>query len=145
MPGCACCWAASEVPRHLCSVQGYGAKGESEGYLYPGSGATVDSRIPFVMKTDDADDADAVMANGIVPPLGEIEDDEEFLSAGLERAPSEDGPHIINVGIAGLHKPDTGASMHSLNARAITMTARDCRLVQVEVLSLNAARSPSLI
>lgn len=95
----------------LRSVQGYGRRSvaPNDGWIYPGSGATADSRPPV------AHLAQEVVANGMLGAqtvvagaddsssyLNGVEEDAEaeFVGDDVERPPA-DGPRIINVGIPG--------------------------------------------
>ena len=75
-------------------MQGYGAKSASDSFIYPGSGSTVDSRMPAAV---------AAQMNGTAEPNGSLGPDEspdaEFLSTAEEAPPALEGPRIINVGI----------------------------------------------
>ncbi|KAK9813955.1 hypothetical protein WJX73_006715 [Symbiochloris irregularis] len=75
------------------SVQGFGED------IYPGSGSTVDSRMPAAVPAE---------ANGFAEAneglISHDSVDDEFLSTTEEAAPAAEGPRIINVGI-GLTEP----------------------------------------
>lgn len=100
------CTSASEGGHDCgCSVQGFGAPSEEAGHLYPGSGATVDSRIPARVQSI-VENGDVAMVtedgSGVTQvadaDTGEVD---EFVASGEEAAPALAGPHIINVGISG--------------------------------------------
>lgn len=97
---------------YLCSVQCYG-KRSLGGWMYPGSGATCDTRTPSANPAapdtapangdSQLPSAPAQDGFGEVPP----EDPElEFATAEGEH-PLPGGPRVINVGIAGPGNEDT--------------------------------------
>ena len=82
------------------SVQGYGPKAHGiAAYVYPGSGATCDTRQVGKHATDEINEVDVEMDEN---SNGEIEEDPdcEFLYGGGEM-PRTEGPRIIDVGIPG--------------------------------------------
>ena len=80
------------------SVQGYGHKAPGiEAFVYPGSGATSDTRPPRAPSVLPGDEAEAEV--GPEPALGE-DPSGEFVYRGGERpSVGADGPRIINVGV----------------------------------------------
>lgn len=86
------------------SVQGYGPKAHGIGaYVYPGSGATCDTRQVAKHATDEINEVDTTMESiDDIKAFQEIEEDPdgEFLYGGGEM-PRTEGPRIIDVGIPG--------------------------------------------
>ena len=95
-------------------MQGYGSKGGGlGGHIYPGSGATCDTKLmtPVLQRTEE------IVLGSLAPgtPNHQTQEPEDSIPEDPEREfktqdgshPSANGPRIINVGIPG---PGTNSS-----------------------------------
>ena len=93
------------------SVQGFGPKspGYAAPYVYPGSGATGDSKRPPAAALGELATAPAEALDAGEETDVEEDPEHEFASRGLEPLPTE-GPRVINVGVPGATRAPTPAA-----------------------------------